>query len=599
MTRSDVLARYRERLRDRAQEARRRERTVSLISYARLAVFAAGVALLWVVLETDLAPATSLIVPAALFLGLLLAHARAGDALRGCRRASDFYRRGVARLEDQWQGKGRTGEGLVSRDHPYARDLDVFGKGSLFELLAVTVSPWGTATLALWLSAPATPETVRRRQQAVEELRPLLDLRERLASEPDEATAGLDSSALARWASAPPVLTSSLGRWVALALGLLTTALTGLWLASIVDRPLLLLCLSVSGSFAILYRTRVRAVLAAVEGPCRDLSVLASLLSILESEGLDSPHLASLSEALVSERTPASKRIQGLARLVELLDARRNQLFAPVAALLLWGTQFAFALEAWRARNGPSVARWLEAVGELDALLALSSYAFESPDDPFPEISDAGGRFEAAGLGHPLIPASRLVRNDVSLGRDPPRFPLLVVSGSNMSGKSTLLRAIGINVVLALAGAPVRATKLALSRLQIGASIRIEDSLQEGISHFYAEILRLRQVMELAKGETALLFLFDEILHGTNSHDRRIGAEAVVRSLVGLGAIGLITTHDLALSRLAETMEHQASNVHFEDQIEDGKIRFDYVMREGVVKKSNALELMRAIGLEV
>jgi DNA mismatch repair ATPase MutS len=188
------------------------------------------------------------------------------------------------------------------------------------------------------------------------------------------------------------------------------------------------------------------------------------------------------------------------------------------------------------------------------------------------------------------------VRNDVTLGRE---ARLLVVSGSNMSGKSTLLRSIGVSIVLALAGAPVRARRLTLSRLRVAASIRIEDSLQEGISHFYAEILRLRQGMELAKGEIAVLFLLDEILHGTNSHDRRIGAEAVVRGLVDRGAIGLITTHDLALSRLAETMPGRATNVHFEDHIEDGKIRFDYRMREGVVKKSNALELMRGIGLEV
>jgi DNA mismatch repair ATPase MutS len=289
-------------------------------------------------------------------------------------------------------------------------------------------------------------------------------------------------------------------------------------------------------------------------------------------------------------------RIRRLARLIEHLDARRNQIFAPVAALLLWGTQFAFALEAWRRVSGPQVPRWLEAVGELDALLALASYGFENPEDVFPATSEEKALFVAEGLGHPLIPQDRLVRNDVTLGRE---ARLLVVSGSNMSGKSTLLRSIGVSIVLALAGAPVRARRLTLSRLRVAASIRIEDSLQEGISHFYAEILRLRQGMELAKGEIAVLFLLDEILHGTNSHDRRIGAEAVVRGLVDRGAIGLITTHDLALSRLAETMPGRATNVHFEDHIEDGKIRFDYRMREGVVKKSNALELMRGIGLEV
>ena len=205
--------------------------------------------------------------------------------------------------------------------------------------------------------------------------------------------------------------------------------------------------------------------------------------------------------------------------------------------------------------------------------------------------------FDAEGIGHPLIPEARVVRNDVRFGGE---LRLLVISGSNMSGKSTFLRAVGVNTVLALAGAPVRAHKLTLSPLIVAASIRIVDSLQDGISHFYAEILRLRQVMELSGAkEGTVLFLLDEILHGTNSHDRRIGADAVVRGLVDRGAVGFITTHDLALSKLAEALGDRAINVHFEDEIVDGKVHFDYVMRDGVVTKSNALDLMRSIGLEV
>jgi DNA mismatch repair ATPase MutS len=239
---------------------------------------------------------------------------------------------------------------------------------------------------------------------------------------------------------------------------------------------------------------------------------------------------------------------------------------------------------------------WISAVAELDALLAIATYAFEHPNDPFPTLRDEGVIYDAEGVGHPLIPAGRVVRNDVRFGDE---IHLLVVSGSNMSGKSTFLRAVGINAVLAFAGAPVCARKLELSLFAVAASIRIQDSLQEGISHFYAEILRLRQVLELTSSSTPVLFLLDEILHGTNSHDRRIGAEAVVRGLVDRGAVGFITTHDLALSKLADAMDGSAANVHFEDQIVDGKIQFDYVMRDGVVKKSNALDLMRSIGLEV
>jgi DNA mismatch repair ATPase MutS len=203
---------------------------------------------------------------------------------------------------------------------------------------------------------------------------------------------------------------------------------------------------------------------------------------------------------------------------------------------------------------------------------------------------------EAEGIGHPLIPEERVVRNDVRIGGP---LRVLVVSGSNMSGKSTLLRTLGVNAVLALAGGTVRARRLRLTPLAVGASIRVTDSLQDGVSRFYAEIVRIRQILDQTAGPPPVLFLIDEFLHGTNSHDRRIGAEALVRGLVERGAIGLVTTHDLALAEIAEAMGGQAANVHFEDRIENGRILFDYVMRPGVVRKSNALELMRHVGLEI
>ena len=274
----------------------------------------------------------------------------------------------------------------------------------------------------------------------------------------------------------------------------------------------------------------------------------------------------------------------------------RGCLLSTLYSLLLWSTQFAIAIENWRRISGPAVGRWLAAVGEFEALCALSGYGYEHPADPFPELVEQGICFEGEGLGHPLLPVDLCVRNDVRLGGE---LRVLLVSGSNMSGKSTLLRTVGTNAVLAFAGAPVRAAGLRLSPLSVGASIRIVDSLQDGSSRFYAEITRLRQLVDMTKGAFPLLFLLDELLHGTNSHDRRIGAEAVVRGLVDRGAVGLFTTHDLALAEIAEALGPRAANVHFQDHLEDGKIVFDYVMRPGIVRKSNALELMRSVGLEV
>jgi DNA mismatch repair ATPase MutS len=270
------------------------------------------------------------------------------------------------------------------------------------------------------------------------------------------------------------------------------------------------------------------------------------------------------------------------------------------ALLQLVRPHVALAVERWRTRHGGAVRVWIEAVAQFEAFSSLSGYRYERHDDPFPELVSAGhatrGLFEGIQLGHPLLPRATMVRNDVRLTGD---LELLVVSGSNMSGKSTLLRTVGINAVLALAGAPVRAASLRLSPLAIGGTLRIQDSLQEGRSRFYAEITRIRKLADIAAGPVPLLFLLDELFHGTNSHDRLQGASGVLRSFLERGAIGLITTHDLALTSVADELSPRAANVHFEDWFEHGDMKFDYRMKPGPVTRSNALALMRAVGLDV
>jgi DNA mismatch repair ATPase MutS len=267
-----------------------------------------------------------------------------------------------------------------------------------------------------------------------------------------------------------------------------------------------------------------------------------------------------------------------------------------VAAAVLWGTHLAWAIEGWRRAHGSEVRAWLHAVGDFEALSSLSAYRYEHPDDVWPEIVAQGAGFDGTAIAHPLIPAVRAVRNDVRLWGD---TQMLLVSGSNMSGKSTLLRTVGVNTVLALAGAPVRATALRITPLAIGATLRIQDSLQEGRSRFYAEITRLRDISNKARGSVPLLFLLDELFHGTNSHDRLAGASGVLRGLVDHGAIGLITTHDLALTAVADALAPRAVNVHFEDRFERGEMHFDYRIKAGPVTRSNAIALMRAVGLDV
>ena len=580
----------------RRAEAKRHLKRARRISNTRLAVFGLGMVLAWMVWEAKTLSAWWMVPALVLFGFLMLLHDRTLQAVRRAQRGASLYEKGLARLEDRWAGNGNLGLQFLDESHPYARDMDLFGAGSLFELLCSTRTVWGAKTLAEWLLTPASLDAIRARQAAVAELRPRLELREEIAVLDEDISSEVDPDALARWAGSPPVLGSSWVPVVAFVLGVAAVTVIAGLLSSTFGRLPVLVVLAVESGLAMWWRLRVREVIFSVERPGRELALLAKLLRRFENEPFQSPRLVEIQKSLESEGVTASQQIARLGRLIDLLDARRNQLFAPLAALLMWGTQVAFALERWRRKSGAGVANILVSIGELEALLALATYSYEHPADPFPDLVEKGPLFEGEGLGHPLIPKKYLVRNDVRLGDG---MHLLVVSGSNMSGKSTLLRTIGTNSVLALCGAPVRAKSLRMSRLAVGASIRLLDSLQEGVSRFYAEIKRLRQIMDLSKEPLPLVFLLDEILHGTNSHDRRIGAEAVVRGLVERGAVGLITTHDLALSRVAETLAAGAANVHFEDHLEDGKMVFDYRLRSGVVRKSNALDLMRSIGLEV
>ena len=292
----------------------------------------------------------------------------------------------------------------------------------------------------------------------------------------------------------------------------------------------------------------------------------------------------------------ASRSIAALDRRGDFLVSRRHLALQAVDPFLFWTLQWTLTVEAWRRKFGAAIRDWLAALGEIESLLDLAGYAYEHPQDVFPVFTDESPLFAAEGLAHPLIPENRAVRNDLTLGRD---LRLIIISGPNMAGKSTFIRSVGINVVLAQCGAPVRAHKLRLSPLAVGASVCVLDSLQGGISRFYAEITRLKVISDLTAGPMPVLFLLDELLQGTNSHDRRIGAEAVVRNLLKRGAIGLLTTHDLALTEIAIDLASIGANFHFQDHLEDGKLRFDHHLSHGIVQTSNALQLMRSIGLDV
>jgi hypothetical protein len=589
-----------------------------LLGNGRVLVFLLAVVVGWLAFGRESISGWWLLVTAVGFLGLLVWYDRVLRSWRRARRASAFYEAGLARLNNEWMGKGNQGLRFQQESHPYATDLDLFGPGSVFELLCGARTAKGEETLASWVLAPGTPAVIRLRQGAIAELASQLDLREDLAVLADELPVGADFDAVAGWGEAEPLLPRLWLRWPTLLLGVATLICFLGWFLSLFGlldpaapfggffyRAGILPfvgCVLADLIFLSFIHRKVHDVLRAVERRGHDLALLAGVLARVEETTFHAPRLRELQDKLIPEKESASssqwpsRRIGMLCALIDVLNSRRNQLFAPFAFMLLWGAQLAFAIESWRRRSGKAVRTWVEVVGEFEALCSLARHAYENPDDPFPTIVQDAVCFDGEGLGHPLLPVARCVRNDIHL-HDTLR--VLIVSGSNMSGKSTFLRTVGVNAVLALAGAPVRAHRLKLSPLAVGGTLRIQDSLQAGRSRFYAEILRIRQLVDLARGQPSLLFLLDELLAGTNSHDRRHGAEAIIRGLVEAGAIGLLTTHDLSLTHIAEQLDPRAANVHFADHFENDEIHFDYQVRPGVVQKSNALELMRAVGLDV
>ena len=558
------------------------------------------------------------LVPVALFVWLAVVHERVLSEVRRAARARGFYERGMARIENRWMGTGVSGEQFLDARHPYARDLDIFGRGSIFELICTARTKSGEETLARWLLEPAEPATVRARNGAVDELRHRLDLREHLANLGEDIQSGVQPEALARWGEGYSHSEDTDGAKSELpqfssGLRVATFILSAIGVAGIVAwigwsiHWLIVAAAIANLVLSFRYLKSVAEQVGAIEKSAKDLQLLAGVLARLEEEKFSAPLLVALREQLSCDGIPASEAIRRLNRLVQLLESRRNQVVAVLEPFVMWSVQLTFAIVAWRRAHGPSIRKWLIAVGELEALSDFACYAYEHPTDTFPEfVEDAtggvpgsgygGGCFDATAFAHPLLPEDRAIRNDLKLDES---MRLLVISGPNMSGKSTFLRAVGVNAVLAQCGAPVRAERLKISRLVVAASVCILDSLQGGISHFYAEITRLKLITDLAHGGTPVLYLLDELLSGTNSHDRRIGAEAIVRSLFERGALGLVTTHDLALTDMVTALGSAASNGHFEDHLRDGKLGFNHRLSPGIVQTSNALQLMRSIGLEI
>jgi hypothetical protein len=585
---------YNQRIRERRRTQkgyRRRVLWIRLAACSMLILFLFSLGMLW---RQQIHP-WPILLPLGLFLVLLKYGDHLSNSERETATAASFYEQGLDRIAGQWIGRGNT-QSFVSEGHLYAYDLDLFGKGSLFDLLCTARTEIGTATLAEWLCASAPSSEIIERQAAVRELQVMTDLRETLAVLRPKTQRRSMKLSPAEWMREAPPAEAHIGRWVAPILASLVVAVGFLWLVVGYDLwPLLIAILAGEIAFSLFYYNRRHAVLDSVDDLREEFRVLRRTFAELESQNFLCPKLLHLQRVLLDDKGSASTRLAVLIRVVDRLEIAKAAW--PITGPLLLGTQLVFVAERWKRINQEIFGRWMNTLGELEALCSLATFAFEHPETSFPEVTAGKGLLDARDVRHPLLQASTCVPNTVKLDTN---TRLLIVSGSNMSGKSTLLRTVGVNVVLAQAGSTVCASQMRLSSLAMGASIRLQDSLLQRKSRFYAEITRLKAIADLAdEKDRSVLFLIDEMLSGTNYYDRAVGSEAVLRHLIDADAIGIVTTHDLTLTKLSNSADLCAMNVHFQDELVNDQIIFDHVFHLGVVERSNALDLMRTIGLQI
>lgn len=593
----DPRAHYEECSKSRARDAEAFENRSRVIGSLRLLCVAVALGALgagaWAHLPDKSLAWAAFALAVVAFAVLVVVHGRVIRKKDRALAARDFNDRGLARLDGTWQKLPFAADAKGAPNHPFAGDLDIYGESSLFHFVDRAETRFGRIHLASWLGGGfgAFPDDVRARQGAIRELAGKTAFRERLFSlgavlgeaKPDPAPmiAWSEGSTALTFPAFMPLLTKLLPLLTVGAIVFHSHLPKLVWLGFLVLQLVVVTPL----------RASVRAVLDAASSREGALTAYGEMLETIEKETLSSPMLASL-HAKIEGSTVAMGE---LGRILALVDARHNEVFRLfISPLLLWEYNSAFALEKWRKKYGAGVRAWVDVLGQVEALSSLAAVAFEQPAFTWPELAD-DTRLEGKALGHPLIAADKRVTNDISFGAPSPQA--LIITGSNMSGKSTLLRAVGINAVLALAGAPVCAEAMTIGDLRVATSMRISDSLESGISHFYAELQKLKLVIDMARGPKKVLFLLDEILHGTNTRERLIGARAVARALVAAGAIGAISTHDIAIGDLEEELAGKIKNVHFEEQVEDDKMTFDYKLRDGVVQSSNALRLMKIVGL--
>ncbi len=583
----------------------RANRRWNRISNLRLVVaFAALGAAGWAAQQSSARGGALAAVLASTFIALIVLHRSTGAERRRLALMAGINHEAEQRWRRAWDVLPLR-HGVPAEGHSFAADLDLFGRASLFHLLDTTSTPMGASRLRRWLLTPSAPDGVQERQKAVAELAPLLDWRQELQRIGRSAHADEDRLAsFLSWCESDRWLERR--RWMvwlarASAVGVLGTG--ALDLGGLMGTPLWIAFLLMNAGLLITTNREVGRRLAMVASHHGALLGYSAMLEHIGRGTVHAPRLAPLGDRLAAHDDGASHAIKRLHRWSAWVIPRGSMPHLPLQLLVNWDIQILARLEGWHRRHGSEVRGWLDAIGEIEAIASLASLAHDHPDWTFPVIDHNAQAIEAEHLGHSLLPNESRVCNDVTVG---PPGTFLLVTGSNMSGKSTLLRAIGVNVVLAGAGGPVCARVMRMPPVRVWTSVRVQDSLEHGVSRYMAELLRLKDIVDAARGAAAgepkVLYLLDEILQGTNTAERQIAARRVISFLVQCGAIGAVTTHDLTLVDSPE-LRDRARCVHFSEQFRTGpdgmRMEFDYRLRSGLATSTNALRLLEMVGLDL
>jgi len=593
----EVEETYKSRVKTFKEEAEKLQKTANRLSLARLAVFVGGLILFVSLSSVSVFTAvTVLIVSLVVFGWLVIRHHNAEKKRTFFKRLENINDLELKCLEGDFSGY-RTGAEYHDRDHPYSYDLDIFGKSSLFQYICRTTSKPASDLLAGYLKQPASIEETTRRQEGVAELKPMIEWRQKMMTYGYSCEAAVsDPHALEQWMQSDDYFAKPMNlRIISLILSALTLT-TIILVVTGLPASLLAPVLAINFIYYFVQNKKITKLHLQVSRSSDLLKTYASIIGLMENEKFSSSKLTELQSVLYGE-TSASESIRRLSKLVSNLDSRLNVLVSiPLNLLFFNDIHCCLALEGWKRDHSGCTPCWFASMAEFEVISSVANMAFNNPDWVMPRIVPEYFTFRAEDAGHPLIPYSRRINNDIEISGE---GKAVLVTGSNMSGKSTFLRTCGVNTVLALAGAPVCAKSFAISHMNVYSSMRIADSLEENISSFYAELRRLHSIITVAENDPKVFLLLDEILRGTNSNDRYTGSVALIKQLTGYGTVAMVATHDLRLTQLTEELPDRIDNYHFDVKVSGEELFFDYKLTPGVCASFNATLLMKKMGIRV